>query len=201
AWLAVLAITPLSAVFLLSLRLRRLAFPLSWLVQSRMADVASVVDENIRGHSVVKLFNRQAQQVDALKQAALRLRWASLTMIRYRAKYSPWIENLAVLGQIAILLYGGVLVIRSELQLGQLVAFNVYVLMMLTPFNTLGQLLVMGRNASAAAARVFTIVDEAPERDSGVAMPSPGAPHEIVVEGLRYAAPDQAEHAGGGHVV
>lgn len=195
--LALLAISPLPVVFLLSLRLRRLAYPLSWLVQSRMADVASVVDENIRGQSAVKLFGRQAQQIEALKIAAVRLRWASMMMIRYRARYSPWIENIAVLGQIAILLYGGSRVIRGELQLGQLVAFNVYVLMMMTPFNTLGQVLVMARNASAAASRVFALLDEETVvLDDPVEVPD--RLQEIVLEGVRYVAPEDPERPDAG---
>jgi ATP-binding cassette subfamily B protein len=197
--LALLAIAPLPVVFLLSMRLRRLAYPLSWLVQSRMADVASVVDENIRGHSVVKLFGRERQQIESLKAAATRLRWASLTMIGYRARYSPWIENIAVLGQIAILVYGGHLVINGELRLGQLVAFNVYVLMLLTPFGIIGQVLVMARNASAAAHRVFALIDE----DDGLDAPqakreSPGRIREIVLEGVRYTAPEDPEYPDSG---
>jgi len=63
------------------------------------------------------------------------------------------IENFAELGQIAVLLYGGWLVIQGRIALGQLVAFNVYVVMMLIPFRTLGQLLVLSRNAAASATR------------------------------------------------
>jgi ATP-binding cassette subfamily B protein len=201
--LALLAVVPLPLVMLLSQRLRRLAYPLSWLIQSRMADVASVVDENIRGQSVVKLFNRQQQQKDEVMRTAAGLRWASLAMIRHRARYSPWIENLAVLGQIAILLYGGALVIRGELQLGQLVTFNMYVLMMLTPFSTLGRVLVMARSASAAAVRVFAILDEPlPAEVEETATASPTVHGGITFERVRYAAPEDPERPGsGGRIV
>jgi ATP-binding cassette subfamily B protein len=165
--------------------------------------VASVVDENIRGQSVVKLFNRQQRQMDDVRRAAAGLRWASLAMIRHRAHYSPWIENLAVLGQIAILLYGGALVIRGELQLGQLVTFNMYVLMMLAPFSTLGRVLVMARSASAAAVRVFAILDEPlPATASENPMPRPGVRRGIAFERVRYTAPeDPARPGSGGRLV
>ena len=201
--LALLAIAPLPIVALFSQRLRRLAYPLSWLIQSRMADVASTVDENIRGQSVVKLFNRQQQQKDEVRRAAAGLHWASLAMIRHRANYSPWIENLAVMGQIAILLYGGMLVIRGDLQLGELVTFNMYVLMMLTPFSTLGRVLVMARSASAAAVRVFAILDEPlPAPVEETATPVSGVRRGIAFEGVRYTAPeDPARPGSGGRLV
>lgn len=196
--LALLAVLPLPLVMLLSQRLRRLAYPLSWLIQSRMADVASVVDENIRGQSAVKLFNRQRQQKDEVMRTAAGLRWASLAMIRHRARYSPWIENLAVLGQIAILLYGGALVIRGELQLGQLVTFNMYVLMMLAPFSTLGRVLVMARSASAAAVRVFAILDEPLPAASAETAAAPAVRGSIAFERVRYAAPEDPEYPDSG---
>lgn len=197
--LALLAIAPLPLVMFLSQRLRRQAYPLSWLIQSRMGDVASAVDENIRGQSVVKLFNRQDHQKDNVRRAGAGLRWASSALIQHRAVYSPWIENLAVLGQIAILLYGGLLVIRGELLLGELVTFNMYVLMMLTPFSTLGRVLVMARNASAAAVRVFTILDEPlPAAVQDVAEPMSGVHQGIVFKGVSYAAPEDPSYPGSG---
>lgn len=185
--LAVIAIASLPLIFLLSLRLRRLVYPLSWLVQSRMADVATVVDENIRGQAAVKIFVHEGQQIDWLQKAASKLRWATNEGIRYRARYAPWIENLAVLSQIAVLLYGGWLVIDNRILLGQLVAFNVYIIMMLIPFRTLGQVLVMGRNATAAARRVFEIVDEPPEGSSPTEnRPLPAVLQSIVLERIHY---------------
>lgn len=203
ASLALLAIASLPCIFLLSLRLRRAIYPLSWLVQSRMADVATVVDENIRGQSAIKLFNRQPQQIEALRKAAGRLRWATKEMIRYRARYLPWIENIAVLGQIAILLYGGWLVIGNRLQLGQLVTFNVYVIMMLVPFNTLGQVLVMGRNAAAAASRVFEILDEAPAEIGDEASTLPvDVSGAIEFAAVRYEAQEASDRSrAGSHLV
>ena len=43
-------------IFVASVRMRNVLFPVSWLIQSRLADVATIVDENINGVRIVKSF-------------------------------------------------------------------------------------------------------------------------------------------------
>ena len=74
-------------------------FPVSWLIQSRLADVATVVDENINGVRVVKSFAAEDQQLQHLTGAAMRAEWANVKDADIRAKWSPLLENLPRLGQ------------------------------------------------------------------------------------------------------
>ncbi len=99
-------------------------FPLSWIVQSRMADVATIVDENVNGVRVVRSFAAEQAQVDELANAAQRVRWASVKTSMTRARYAPLMENLPRLGLAAVLLYGGWLAIDGEITVGAIVAFN-----------------------------------------------------------------------------
>jgi ATP-binding cassette subfamily B protein len=69
-------------------------------------------------------------------------------------------ENLPRVGLVVVLLYGGWLVIDGQLQLGVLVAFNAYILMMQTPFRLLGFFLMLQQRAAASAERIFEILDE-----------------------------------------
>lgn len=159
-FLALLALFPLPAIFLLSLRFRSVMFPMSWLVQSRLAEVATIVDENINGQLVIKLFAQEESQTGLLRRAAAHLRWAVVTLIEARSRYTVWIENLPAFGQLAVLLYGGWLVIHGGLGLGDLIAFNLYILLMQVPFQMLGFLIVLGQNAAASAQRIFDILDQ-----------------------------------------
>ncbi|MGH2862019.1 MAG: ABC transporter transmembrane domain-containing protein, partial [Solirubrobacteraceae bacterium] len=54
--LAFVAMCTLPFVFLMGLRMRRSLFPVSWLIQARLAEIATIVDENINGVRVVKSF-------------------------------------------------------------------------------------------------------------------------------------------------
>src|SRR6185295_12521058 len=80
-----------------------------------------------------------------------------------RAKWSPLIENLPRLGQALVLLYGGYLAINGQATVGDIAAFNAYVLMLQPPFRQLGMILMMGQRASASAQRIYEVLDEQPD--------------------------------------
>lgn len=160
--LALVAIAPLPGVFFLGTRLRNEIFPLSWITQGRVADVATIVDENINGVRVVRSFAAERDQITKLAKAATALRWSSLRTVQAQARYNPVIENLPRLGQLFVLGYGGWLVINDELTPGTLFAFLTYVTMLQAPFRMLGFFLMMGQRAKASAERIYEILDESP---------------------------------------
>ncbi|MEL6985533.1 MAG: ABC transporter ATP-binding protein, partial [Actinomycetota bacterium] len=162
-WLTLVAVLPLPGVYLLGKRLRDQVFPLSWIVQSRVADVSTIVDENINGVRVVRSFAAERQQITELAKAATRLRWAGVRTVDARARHNPIIENLPRLGMLAVLVYGGWLVIEGEVTEGTLFAFTAYVTMLQAPFRTLGLFLMLGQRARASAGRIYEIFDTEPE--------------------------------------
>ena len=136
-------------------------FPLSWITQGRIAEVATIVDENINGVRVVKGFAAERRQIAELARAARRLRWAAEQQVgRARPAWRPIMENLPRLGLALVLLYGGSLAIDGEVTVGTLFAFNAYVLLMQAPFRMLGFFLMLGQRARASAERIFEILDE-----------------------------------------
>jgi ATP-binding cassette, subfamily B, bacterial len=161
--LSLVALSPLPFVFLTGLRMRRLMFPISWIVQERQAGVATVVEENVAGARVVKSFAAEQQQVDTLARNARRLEWGQNRQIHVRARYAPVMENLPRLGMAGVLLYGGILAIDGKVTIGTIVAFSIYVVMLQAPFRMLGMLMMMGQRAAASAARIYEILDEEPE--------------------------------------
>jgi ATP-binding cassette subfamily B protein len=112
---------------------------------------------------VVRSFAAEEGQLRKLDTAARRVRWAVVTDAGIRARWSPVIENLARVGSVLVLVYGGWLVIHGQATVGTIVAFNAYVLMLQAPFRLLGLLLMMGRRAAASAGRIYEILDEQPE--------------------------------------
>ena len=176
--LTLLAVAPLPFVYLLGVRLRNQIFPLSWITQARAADLATIVDENVHGVRVVKSFAQEQRQLEQLARSAQRLRWANLVTVDTRSRYAPVMENLPRVGLVVVLLYGGWLVIDGQLDLGVLVAFNAYILMMQTPFRVLGFFMMLTQRAAASAERIFEILDEAPD-----VRERPGAPDLVASRG------------------
>jgi len=162
-WLTLAALVPLPGVYVLGKQLRNDVFPLSWIQQGRVADVASLVDENINGVRVVRSFGAEQAQLNDLADSATRLRWAGLRTIQARSRFNPFIENLPRIGTLVVLVYGGWLVIEGEISEGTLFAFTSYVLLLQVPFRTLGMFLMFGQRARASALRIYEILDEAPD--------------------------------------
>ena len=161
--LALASMIAIPLVFFLSVKLRRLTFPLSWLTQARQADVAVIVDENINGQRIVKSFAQELMQVNLLARAAKKLQWVQVRSVDVSAFYNPLIENLSVLGSVLVWVYGGWLVIEGEIGLGALVAFTMYLMMIQMPFRFLGWMLMLEQRAKASAGRIFEILDETSE--------------------------------------
>ncbi|MGI9595127.1 MAG: ABC transporter ATP-binding protein [Acidimicrobiales bacterium] len=162
-WLTLVAVLPLPGVYLLGKRLRDQVFPLSWIVQARVADVATIVDENINGVRVVRSFAAERTQINELAKAATKLRWAGVKTVDARAAHNPVIENLPRIGTLLVLVYGGWLVIQGDVTEGTLFAFTAYVTMLQAPFRTLGLFLMLGQRARASADRIYEIFDEKPQ--------------------------------------
>jgi len=164
AWISLplTAITMLimPAVYVLGQRLRHIMFPLSWIIQSRNAEVATVTHESVNGVRVVKAFAAEARQVTEMAQAAQRLRWANMLQHNTRAHYTPVIENLPRLAMAMVLLVGGHFIIGGSLSVGNLATFYLYILLLQAPFRFIGMLFIFGQRAKASAERVFQVLDE-----------------------------------------
>jgi ATP-binding cassette subfamily B protein len=160
--LAFVAMATMPFVYLAGVKMRKSMFPVSWLIQSRLADVATIVDENVNGVRVVKSFAAEQQQLRSLSGAADRLRWSYIKDADLRARFSPLVQNLPQVGLALVLLFGGYMVIHGGLTIGDILAFNAYLLMLQAPFMMLGMLIMMGQRAAASADRIYEIIDEQP---------------------------------------
>lgn len=161
--LAVVAMVVLPAVYGAAAMMRRVLLPSSWLVQSRLADVATIVDENVNGVRVVKSFAAEGQQLRQLARAADGVQWSSVKNVDIRARWSPVVENLPRVGLGLLVLVGGWMALHGRATVGTIVAFNAYVLMLQPPFRQLGMIILMGQRASAGSQRIYEILDERPE--------------------------------------
>ncbi|MBT2206889.1 ABC transporter ATP-binding protein [Actinomadura sp. NEAU-AAG7] len=189
--LAVMAMLPMPLFYVASKRMQRSMFPVSWLIQARLADVATVVDENVNGVRVVKSFAAERNQLSLLQKAATRVRWAYVKDADLRARWTPLVQNLPSISMAIVLLYGGHLVIEGSLGIGAIVAFSSYLLMLQVPFRVLGKLITFGQRASAAAKRLYEVLDEKPEIvDAPGALELTGARGDVEFKDVRFGYGD-----------
>ena len=158
--LAFVAMASMPFIYIVGVKMRKSLFPVSWLIQSRLAEVATVVDENVNGVRVVRSFAAEEQQLRQLATAADRVQWSYIKDADLRARFAPLVQNLSQVGLVLVLLVGGWMVIHEHLPVASIVSFNLYLVMMQAPFMMLGMLIMMGQRASASAGRIYEILDE-----------------------------------------
>jgi len=188
--LAIVAMITMPIIGVLGVTMRKAIFPVSWLIQARLAQLATVVDENIQGVRIVKAFAAEGRQLRTLAEAADKIRWAYQEDARIRSRWNPLLDNLPRLGLALVLLIGGMMAISGETTVGTIVAFNSYVLMLQPPFRMLGMMIMMGQRASASARRIYEILDT---RSDIVDPPSPVEARlsgDVRFEDVRFAYPN-----------
>lgn len=161
--LTLVAVLPLPGVWWVGMRMREYMFPISWIVQARAAEVATIVEENVTGVRIVKSFTAELHQIRELARAARRVQWANVQQVDVRARFSPVLENLPRLALVFVLFYGAYLVTRGELDLGAIFLFMGYIVLLTAPFRILGFMLMLSQRARASAERIYEILDTAPD--------------------------------------
>ena len=161
--LALIALAPLPFVNVAARRFSRSIHSAVLQVQIEQAELATVVEETVGGIRVVKGFGAEEVQSLRLRKEADDIQAVSIRAARIRAEYLPAIDLLPQLGLIAVLAVGGMQVINGELKVGQLVAFNFYVVLLVGPLRMIGMTVAWAQRAGAALERVNEVLDTAPE--------------------------------------
>ena len=160
--LALIALAPLPFVNIAGRRFSQSIHSAVLQVQMEQAELATVVEETVGGVRVVKGFGAEEVQSTRLRKEADDIQGASIRAAQIRAKYLPAIELLPQLGLIAVLGVGGMQVINGDLTVGQLVQFNFYVALLVSPLRMLGMTIAWAQRAGAALERVNEVLDTAP---------------------------------------
>lgn len=163
--LAACALAPLPFINVVAKRFSNRVHPAVREVQQEQAQLATVVEETVAGIRVVKGFGSERVQADKLEIEADDIQNASLGAARIRATYLPFIELLPAIGLIAVLGVGGHRVINGQLTIGELVAFNFYVQLLVWPMRTIGMTVAFGQRAATALQRVDEVLNVVPAVD------------------------------------
>ncbi len=132
-------------------------------VQQKLADVATVAEENIVGVHVVKAFAQERSEQEKFARASEAVFGQSVLANRQRAFYVPVMSFLPLLAQAAVLLVGGRMVVHGSLPLHDFITFNVLVLMLVMPLRMLGMWIGQAQRATASGERIFQVIDEPEE--------------------------------------
>jgi ABC-type multidrug transport system fused ATPase/permease subunit len=188
-WKLALAATAFTPVLvLIAYRYSQVSHPVLRDVQQRMADVATVAEENIVGVHVVKSFAQEEAEAAKFGGRTESVFRRSIDANRQRALYVPLLSFLPLIAQAAVLLYGGRMVASGELALNSFFTFNVLVLMLVMPLRMLGMWIGQAQRATASGERIFEVIDETEDvRDAPGALELPPGEGRIGFERAAFA--------------
>ena len=160
--LAVVALGALPLINVVARRFSNAIHPAVLAVQSEQAQLAAVVEESVAGVRVVKGFGAEGVRMDALTSEADDIQEVSLGAARVRSRFLPLMEVLPSLGLIGVLAVGGERVLAGAMSVGDLVAFNFFVALMVWPLRSIGMTVAFAQRAAAALERVHEVMSVSP---------------------------------------
>jgi ABC-type multidrug transport system fused ATPase/permease subunit len=184
--LIVLAVMPFMVA--LAYRYSHIAHPTLRDVQQKLADVATVAEENIVGVHVIKAFAQEPAEEAKFAARNEALFAQTIHANRQRAMYVPLLSFLPLLAQAAVLLIGARMVAHHTLLPGAFIAFNLYLGLLVMPLRSLGMWIGQAQRATASGERIFQVLDEPEEvADHPAAVELPEGDGEIRFEDVSFS--------------
>ena len=185
--LALISLTIAPFLIAVAYRYSHVSHPLLRDVQQKMADVATVAEENIVGVHVVKSFAQEGAEQEKFERRSEEVFGLSVKANRQRAFYVPMLSFLPLIAQAAVLFVGGKMVADGSLSVGSFVRFNLYLAMLVLPLRALGMWIGQAQRATASGERIFQVIDEPEEiGDAPGARELPAGPGRVTFDGVTF---------------
>jgi ATP-binding cassette subfamily B protein len=131
--------------------------------QEAFSNLTEAARENFSGIRVIKSFVQENRQIKRFERVNEENRRANLRFIRIMSLMNPSVMLVSSLSFVIALWYGGLLVIDGTITLGEFVAFNSYLGMVIWPITALGWVANIFKRGSVSLNRINALMDEKPE--------------------------------------
>jgi ATP-binding cassette, subfamily B, multidrug efflux pump len=160
--LMLLALAPMPLVVLATTIVGRRIHALFTAVQAKFSEVTTKVQENLSGVRVVRAYAREAREEAEFDQVNELYLEGNRRLAALSTAFQPLLQGLVGLGFAAVLWYGGLLVIRSRISIGEFVTFNLYLGRLVWPMIAIGWVVNLTQRGTASLARIRKVLDTEP---------------------------------------
>ncbi len=162
--------------------------------QKAFSDLTDQTQETISGIRIIKSFVQERKELYAFAKTNRQTQEKNLGVVRLQALFMPLMDLVIGCSSLLTLIYGGYLAIVGKITLGQFVAFNQYVTMLVWPMMAVGECMTFVSQGLASLKRIMVIFAEKPEIFNDEETEDISALEgEIDLDGLTFAYPDQEE--------
>ena len=157
--LSLLAAVPMALLPVLGILMGRHIHARFEAVQAHFSDLTTVAQENLAGVRVVRAFRQEDAEIarfDALNEGYLE---KNMRLARLYGLMQPGFSIFAGLGMVAVIWFGGALVVAGTITVGSFVAFGMYLGMLTWPLIALGWVINLFQRGAASMTRLLDILD------------------------------------------
>ncbi len=187
--LAAIALLPMVPLLLMTIRFGERVGKMFYAIDQAVGSLSSRLQENVMGVQVVRAFAREPYEIERFDERNRGVYETRLHIYKEWSRIMPTSHFLVALSTILILWFGGNMVLRGEMTLGAMVAFNGYLIMIAEPARQLVWLVNTAGEAGAGLKRSFDVLDLQPEIQSpphAVELPSLSGRVEFQDVSFRY---------------
>ena len=156
-------------------------------MQDRLSDLGTQVQENLSGIRTIQAMAQEDNEIARFDRANQAYADAFYRQARINSLMMAWMPSLAALCSIAIVGFGGYLVLSGDMSPGALVAFLMYVNMVVQPFRVAGFMVNLFQRAAVASDRLFEVLSLDPEIEDRPRGPAPAPVRgDLELRGLSF---------------
>ncbi|MBM7572218.1 ABC transporter ATP-binding protein [Aquibacillus albus] len=159
-------------------RFDRKVHPAFRTIRKSLGRLNTRIQENVSGMNTVKSLSKEDFEIERFTSNNVNYREVNIKTSNIWAKYFPFMEFLGNICMVALLIFGGYLVINDSLSLGKLVAFFSLLTYILGPLMHLGFIVNQFSQAKASGERLLEILEAKEDIEE-----KPGAIEPVTVEG------------------
>ena len=164
--------------------------------QEAFSALSDKVQESLAGVRVLKAFVQEEEDFRAFEKASVNSKEKNLSVVKLRAVFGPALDLVTGLSLLLTLLFGGRMVLAGQISIGQFVAFNSYIGMLVWPMIACGDCINSFSQAMAAFQRIACIFREEPDivdKAEGVDKEQIHIKGDIILKDLSFTYPDGQE--------
>jgi ATP-binding cassette subfamily B protein len=136
--------------------------PLFLKTQAKLDRLNSVLQENLAGVRVVKAFVRQKHEEERFNNANIDLKNQATSVYRLMSFLMPFLFVFVNIGVLAVLYFGGQMVIQGSFTIGEILSFSNYLLSSMFPLLFIAMIASQASSAVASASRIYQVLDFEP---------------------------------------
>lgn len=160
--------------------------------QQAFSDLTDQVQEAVSGIRVIKAFVQERKELMAFARINQINQDKNMRVVRLQALFLPVLDLIVGASSLLTLLYGGYLAIVGTISLGQFVAFNSYIAMLVWPMIAAGDCITYVSQGLASMSRIMKIFQEKPEIvDNENVLPIKNLEGDISFDHLTFSYPGE----------